>query len=149
MSFTLEAPASAEDWQAFHDIREAELFRARHRDVIYDRQHPDDFTPKNRPLLFKRDGRPIGTIRLDDLGNGKGAVRLVAITHAEQGKGYGRVMGKMCEDIARAGGMHVLYVNAAPEALGFYEKTGWQAYSWDPDELVSIAADCVQMRKVL
>ena len=149
MTYTLEAPASPDDWQAFHDIREAELFRARHRDVAYDRNHPDDFTPENRPLLFKRDRQPIGVVRLDDLGDGTGAVRLVAITHAEQGRGHGRAMAGMCDAIAREARLHTLYVNAVPQALGFYEKTGWERFAWDPDELVSIAADCVQMRKRL
>ncbi len=149
MTYTLEAPASPDDWQAFHDIREAELFRARHRDVTYDRNHPDDFTPENQPLLFKRDGQPIGVMRLDDLGDGTGAVRLVAITHAEQGRGHGRAMAALCDTIARGAGLHTLNVNAAPEALGFYEKTGWERFVWNPAELVSIAADCVQMRKRL
>jgi N-acetylglutamate synthase-like GNAT family acetyltransferase len=147
VSYTLEAPAGPEDWQAFHDIREAVLFRARHPGVVYDRNHPDDFTPANRPLLFKRDRRPIGTIRLDDFGNGTGAVRLVAIAKTEQGKGHGRIMDRMCVDLARRLGMHTLFVNAVPESVGFYEKTGWEIFSWNPDELVSIAACCVQMRK--
>ncbi len=149
MTSTLEAPASPDDWQTFHDIREAELFRARHRDVTYDRNHPNDFMPENRPLLFKRGGRPIGVMRLDDLGNGTGAVRLVAITSTEQGRGHGRVMAGMCDAIARRTGLHTLFVNAAPEAIGFYKKTGWERFVWNPAELVSIAADCVQMRKRL
>lgn len=149
MAYTLEVPASEADWQALHDIREAELFRARHHDVVYDRKHPDDFTPYNQPLLFKRDGRPIGTIRLDDFGDGTGAVRLVAITRSEQGKGHGRAMAEMCDAIARRLGMSMLYVNAAPEALAFYEHTGWERHAWNAQELVGIAATCVQMRKRL
>lgn len=149
MVYTLEAPAGENDWQAFHAIRETELFLARHYGVVYDRHHPHDFTPENRPLLFKRDDRPIGTIRLDDFGDGTGAVRLVAITRVEQKKGQGRIMAGMCDDLARRLGMHTLFVNAAMEALGFYEKTGWERFSWNPDELVSIAAQCVQMRKRL
>jgi len=149
VAYSLETPASPDDWQAFHDIREAELFRARHREVAYDRNHPDDFTSENRPLLFKQDGQPIGVMRLDDLGDGTGAVRLVAITCKEQGRGLGRTMAGMCDAIAREARLHTLYVNAAPEALGFYEKIGWERFVWDPTELVSIAADCVQMRKRL
>lgn len=149
MPYALEAPAGDIDWQAFHDIREAELFLARHRDVAYNRQHPDDFTPENRPLLFKRQGKPLGVVRLDDFGNQTGAVRLVAITRAEQGKGHGRVMARMCDDIARGLGMHTLFVNAAPEAIGFYEKIGWERFLWDPVELAGIAEKCVQMRKLL
>ena len=149
MVYSLEAPASPDDWQAFHDIREAELFRARHRDAAYDRNHPDDFTPENQPLLFKRDGQPIGVMRLDDFGDGTGAVRLVAITRNAQGRGHGRAMAALCDAVARESGLQTLYVNAAPEALGFYEKTGWERFVWNPAELVSIAADCVQMRKWL
>ncbi|MBU1176534.1 MAG: GNAT family N-acetyltransferase [Alphaproteobacteria bacterium] len=149
MPYRLEVPASQNDWQAFHDIRETELFLARHSDTAYDRNHVDDFVSCNHPLLFKRAGRAIGVVRLDKLGAGKGAVRLVAITAAEQGKGHGRVMADMCEGIARALGMHTLFVNAAPEAIGFYEKTGLERFDWDPSELVSIASQCVQMRKRL
>ena len=38
-------------------------------------------------------------------------------------------------------------VNAAPDAVGFYEKTGWHEESWDPEELVGIASNCIQMVK--
>ena len=93
--------------------------------------------------------RPIGTLRLDDLGDGTGAVRLVAITRSEQGKGHGRAMGEMCDAIARSLGMAMLLVNAAPEALAYYERTGWERHVWNPAELVGIAATCIQMRKRL
>ncbi len=149
MVYSLRAPASDEDWQAFHDIRETVLFVGRRSDSVYDRRHPDDIAPKNHPLLFSRDGEPIGTIRLDELGNNAGAVRLVAILPNEQRKGNGRVMAGMCDDTARALGLNMLFVNAAPEAIGFYEKTGWEHFSWNPAELVSIAKDCVQMRRRL
>ena len=131
----------------FHDIREAELFLARHRDVACDRNHPDDFKPENRPLLFKLDGRPVGVMRLDDLGDGTGVARLVAVARTEQRRGHGREMLRMCEAIALGLGLRTLYVNAAPEALDFYDKIGWERYRWNPAELVSIAADCIQMRK--
>ena len=149
MIYSLEAPASDADWQAFHDIRDAVLFKGRHRDVVYNRNHPDDFKPDNRPLLFKVDGQPLGVIRLDDFGDGTGAVRLVAITQSEQGNGHGRVMSEMCDALARELGMHTLYVNAAPEALGYYDKLGWERFIWDPAELIEIARDCEQMRKAL
>ena len=46
-------------------------------------------------------------------------------------------------------GLRELRVNAAPDAVGFYEGCGWQRNSWAPDELTGIAADCVQMTKPL
>ena len=106
-------------------------------------------TPANTPLLLKHDGRPVGTIRLDDLGDGTGVVRLVAVVQDVQGRGHGRAMSQLWDERARAKGLRTLYVNAAPEAVGFYEKMGWERHVWDAAELVGIAADCVQMRKRL
>jgi hypothetical protein len=40
-------------------------------------------------------------------------------------------------------------VNSAPEAVGYYEKMGWERFVWDSSELVGLAADCVQMVKRL
>lgn len=149
MGYTLEPPADSEDWRAFHDIREAVLFVGKGRVGVYDRAHPDDFALANQPLLLKLDGRPIGTMRLDDFGDGTGCVRLVAVAAAEQKRGHGRAMSALCDARARARGLHTLYVNAAPDAVGYYEKMSWVRHDWDPAELVSIAADCVQMRKLL
>jgi N-acetylglutamate synthase-like GNAT family acetyltransferase len=149
MSHALSPPATDADWQAFHDIRDDVLFRGRHRTVGYDRNHPDDHNPANEPLLLKAGGRPVGVVRLDDRGDGTGVVRLVAVVKDTQGSGHGRVMSELWDERARSRGFHTLYVNAAPEAVGYYDKMGWERFVWDPDELVSIAADCIQMRKRL
>lgn len=149
MAYALERPACGEDWQAFHDIREQVLWSSRGRSG-YNRQHADDYAvPDNHPMLLKLQGRPIGTVRLDDFGDGTGCVRLVAIIAEEQGKGHGRIMSELLEAKARDRGIGTLFVNAAPEAVAFYERTGWSRYEWDRAELVGIAADCVQMRKLL
>ena len=149
MGYTLEPPKGDGEWRAFHAIREAVLFIGRGRIGIYDRNHPDDAAPQNQCLLLKLDGRPIGTVRLDDFGDGSGCVRLVAITEPEQGRGHGRVLSALCEARMRALGVHTLTVNAAPEAVGFYEKTGWRRRVWDPAELAGFSKDCVQMTKAL
>ena len=149
MTATLEPPASDADWQAFHHIREAVLWTARGKSG-YERRHSDDYdVPRNHPLLLKVDGRPVGTMRLDDFGNGTGCVRLVAIAASEQGRGHGRSLSRLWEDAARGLGLQTLYINAAPEALGFYEKLGWERHVWDEEELAGIASDCIQMRKQL
>jgi hypothetical protein len=46
-------------------------------------------------------------------------------------------------------GINTLLVNAAPEAVGYYQKLGWEAYIWDEPELSGIAAGATQMRKSL
>lgn len=147
MGYELIEVKEPADWQVFHAIRRRELFEARGRFGIYSETHPDDHAPHAHPYLLKLDGMPIGTTRLDVRNDGTAIVRLVAITAAEQGKGHGRVMGQLVEERARAFGSTTLYVNAADTAVGFYRQTGWTEFAWDPNELVNIAANAVQMTK--
>jgi GNAT superfamily N-acetyltransferase len=149
MQYELVKVAKPQDWADFHAIRRTELFEAKGRFGIYNDRHPHDLADWAHPFLLKADGKPLGTTRLDNFGDGRGAVRLVAVTAAEQGRGHGRVMEAMVCERARSLGMHTLLVNAAADALGFYEKTGWERFDWDPSELVNIAVSCIQMRKLL
>lgn len=149
MRYTLEPPATEADWQAFHDIREAVLWTARGK-TGYSRRHADDYdVPQNQPLLLKLDGQPIGVMRFDDLGDGTGCIRLVAIAAAEQGRGHGRVLAGLWDDLARGRGIHLLVVNAAIEAVGFYERLGWEHHEWDRAEHEAAAGSSTQMRKRL
>jgi GNAT superfamily N-acetyltransferase len=85
-------------------------------------------------------------VRLDDRGEA-GIVRLVGIMTAEQRRGHGRALDALISDEARRRGIRQLALNAAPDAVGFYEKTGWRRTVWDADELAGMAQGCVQMVK--
>ena len=135
-------------WKAYHDIRRKVLWENRGK-LDYNDRHADEYLPENHPLLLLLNNNPIGTTRLDDLNDGCGVVRLVAITDDFQRSGHGRQLSSLVEKYARGLGIKTLYVNAAPEALGFYEKLGWKYYEWDAEELSGIAEDCRQMRKIL
>jgi N-acetylglutamate synthase-like GNAT family acetyltransferase len=76
-------------------------------------------------------------------------VRLVAIATDVQRRGHGRVLSALVENYARSLGLRILLVNAAPEAVGYYEKMGWRAHSWDEAELTGIAAGSKQMIKAI
>lgn len=147
-AFTLNEPATADDWAAYHAIRRAELFPAG-SGVVYDSEHPDERTPGRRPLLLRDAcGVAAGTARLDDGPEAEsGVLRLVAVVRSRQGSGLGRILAALVERRAVALGMRSLYVNAAPEAVGFYRKLGFQPYAFDPAELTGIAENCIQMRK--
>lgn len=149
MSYSLVEVTDPLDWQDYHAIRRQELFEAKGRHGIYDPNRPDERLPDMHPFLLKLEGKPLGTTRLDIRSDGTCVFRLVAITAAEQGKGHGRVLGAMVEDRARDFGARIALVNAAPTAVGYYEATGWHRHVWDAAELVSIASDCIQMRKLL
>lgn len=147
MTYELARVETPEQWSALHAIRRAVLFEVLLPDVAYDENHPDDRAPGNQPFLLKADGRTVGVVRLDDRGDGTGVVRLVAVVGDEQGRGHGRALDRLVGDLARSRGMTTLFVNAAPEAIGYYEKTGWTRHVWDRAELEGMATDCVQMRK--
>lgn len=149
MGYQLVEVSTPEDWAAYHDIRRLELFEARGRFGIYDPNYPDEYSPDKHHYLLKLDGRPLGTTRLDIRDDGSAVFRLVAITAPEQGNGHGRVLSEMVQQQAEAFGARTLVVNAAKTALGYYEKTGWHRHIWDAEELVGMAADCIQMRKML
>ena len=74
-------------------------------------------------------------------------IRLVAIDLPYQGEGNGMLLDELITQKAWGLGVKQLRVNAAPTAVGFYEKAGYRHEEWDGQELVGIAADCVQMVK--
>ena len=148
MHYELRPVRSAEDWRILHQIRRDVLFAPDRHAVLYDENHPDDRSAQNIPFLLVFDGRPIGTTRLDLRGK-VAVVRLVAIIRDEQGKGHGRKLGALLEAVARRRGVTHLRVNAAPDAVGYCQKTGWWRADWDGRELVGIAEDAVQMTKEL
>ncbi|KQU99134.1 GNAT family N-acetyltransferase [Devosia sp. Root105] len=147
MTYELRELASPEDWEAMHRIRLEVLFTAeRHPGLVYDRAHPHDTEPTHSKFVLMHDGVPIGTTRLDPRGEG-GIVRLVAIVPPLQRQGHGSVLETLLIDYARARGMKRLWLNAARDAVGFYEKLGWTAEVWDEVELATFAHNCVQMTK--
>jgi N-acetylglutamate synthase-like GNAT family acetyltransferase len=149
MSYELAAVTRPEDWQAYHSIRRVELFEARGRIGVYDPDHADERAPNHFPLLLKWNGRGIATTRLDVRESGLAIVRLVAVVETEQRKGHGRALAARTEAFARERGVTRLLVNAAADAVGFYERIGFVRESWDAAELVGWNADSVQMAKTL
>jgi GNAT superfamily N-acetyltransferase len=150
MALELRPVQTDEEWAAMHDIRRATLFAPGRSkvDVVYDDNHPDDRAEGHVPHLLMLDEEPIGMARLDLKGD-IAIVRLVAIVAARRRQGFGELMDKMLTEKAWELGVRQLRVNAAPDAVGFYEKTGWRREVWDKEELVGIASTCVQMVKDL
>lgn len=148
MTLELRAVKTDEEWAALHDIRRRVLFApGRHAtEIAYDPDHPDDRAAENVPHILMLDDTPIGVARIDLKGD-RAVVRLVAIVPEHQRNGFGTLMDTMLTEKAWELGVRQLRVNAAPGAVGFYEKTGWRRESWDPDELTGIADTCVQMTK--
>ncbi len=102
MSYELVDVTSESDWRDYHALRREILWEAKGR-YDYDDKRAGEYLAANHPLLLKSDGRSIGTVRLDDLNNGAGVVRLVAIASDMQRQGHGRMLAAMVESRARLG----------------------------------------------
>jgi GNAT superfamily N-acetyltransferase len=146
--YELKRVEAAEDWRELHAIRRAVLFPPGRHQFEYNEHHPDDRAEGNVPYLLLLEGAPIGVVRLDQRGS-LGVVRLVAIRSERQREGHGRMLSDLIDGEALRLGITELRVNAAADAVGYYEKTGWAQGSWDPTELTGVAENCVQMTKLL
>jgi N-acetylglutamate synthase-like GNAT family acetyltransferase len=146
MKYALIRITDAADWQVYHAIRRSSLWEERGLDG-YDDARPQEHFTHHHALLLKLDEEGIGTTRLDDLRDGTGIVRLVAITAPLRRLGHGRVLVTMVEDYARKIELGRLYVSAASDAEGFYTATGWTRLTTEAPELLGYAESCAQMTK--
>ncbi|MUO79987.1 GNAT family N-acetyltransferase [Agrobacterium vitis] len=117
--------SSQPEWEAYHQIRRHVLFDLRGLSG-YDEHHPDDRKPEHLPLIFVDGDEFVGAVRLDLTGNGNGVVRTVAIVAERQRQGIGRAMMTDVERLAMAQEAFRLEAHAAPDAVGFYHKIGWE-----------------------
>ena len=131
MTIELLQVKEVEEWRAYHAIRRLVLFEGRGLEG-YDENHPDEHKPGHIPLLFRKDGAAIGTVRLDLLNGTTGIVRLVAIMPSYQRQGLGRILMTEVEEISAKRGLKRLEVHAAPDAVAFYQKLDWVMV--DPDQ---------------
>jgi len=141
MPYELRAPDTPDEWSAYHQIRRSELFDRRGRGDQYNDHHPDESAPGNFPLLLFRDAVPVGTIRIDT-GQPLVLFRMVTVRHDAQGTGAGREMLRRAEAFARAHGGERVALYSAADAVGFYERCG---YDRTPD--LKPIGDTVPMAK--
>ena len=124
----LVSPETDDDWAEYHAIRERILFINRGRIGIYQNDHPDEYLENNHPKIYKLDGNTIGVVRID-MEEQEAGFRLVAILEEYQGKGYGSKLMRSAEIFALENSLteelECLSLNAAQEAIGFYEKLGY------------------------
>ncbi|MFH8292097.1 GNAT family N-acetyltransferase [Streptomyces sp. NPDC018059] len=88
-------------------------------------------------LAVREDGVPLGTGRLltgaaaaaKNSGDATvGALGRLAVTRAARGLGVGAALVGAIEDAARARGLTAVDLHAQTQALGFYERLGYEAY---------------------
>jgi len=141
--YQLRRPDNDDEWRAFHDIRRKVLFENRGKVDAYLENHPDDSKAGNHPLVLIYKGDVIGVIRIDISAN-VAWLRRVAIREDLQRVGHGRVLLRLVEAFAKAEGCIEVRSNAAVEAVGFYERCGYER-----DLSVSAPVNSVRVGKSL
>src|SRR5262245_21583050 len=143
MGDDFRAPATDDEWRAYHEIRREVLFERRGRGAAYDANRPDEHLPNHHPHIFWHDGEPAGVIRVDVTGE-VAIFRRVAIKEALQRRGLGRRMLECAEGFAIAEGATCVESHVAIDAVGFYERCGFRCV-----ETPRASAESVLMTKRL
>jgi GNAT superfamily N-acetyltransferase len=99
-------------------------------------EHRRAYHPIRRKVLWEARGRT-------------GVIRLVAIREDCQRQGHGRHLSRLNDAYTRDLGLRVLYLSAAPRAIGYDAKKDWHPHEWNPQELAGIAEGHLQVRKIL
>lgn len=116
---------SEDQWTSYHDIRRRILFEARGRCGVYDDQHPDEFSPDNHPKILVLNNTVLGVIRID-CRDQNAILRRMAVDTPYQGKGYGYKLMTLSERFIYYRGLYEVLSYVAREAVGFYEKCGFE-----------------------
>jgi N-acetylglutamate synthase-like GNAT family acetyltransferase len=146
--YELKKLVTDEDWKNYHAIRRVALFEEKGRYGVYQEDHPDEHKPENFPCLLLASKQAVGTVRIDLWDENNAVVRLIAVPKEERNKGHGRNILAMVEKFVKEHGCKRLLLNAAPEAVNFYERAGFKAEIWDEAELKQmIVENCTQMVK--
>jgi GNAT superfamily N-acetyltransferase len=120
----LRAPATDEDWLAYHTLRRRVLFELRGNGAAYDATHPDEHRLGNYPFLLWDGDVAIGVIRIDVDGR-RATFRRVAIREDWQRRGYGRRLLEAAEQFARQQRCTHIESYADSGAIQFYERCGF------------------------
>lgn len=133
----LRAPATDEEWRALHDLRRKILFENRGKFETYIENHPDDFKAGHHPLILLYRGDVIGVVRVD-VSEEVAWFRRIAIREDLQRRGHGRILLELAEAFAKAEGCDEVRSNAATDAVGFYERCGYERDPSSPSPVNSV-----------
>lgn len=97
-------------------------------------------------FAYYNDGEILGTVGLEDLGNGKAQLRQMAVHDKTQGQGVGRKIVEALEEHCREAGFKEIHLDSRYNARGFYEKLGYTEYGEIYDK---IGLKHIDMKKVL
>ena len=126
-------------WRSYHEIARKSLFKTDEHNYYESLEMLRSYYERMTPLLLSFNGESVGTVAIFDLGDGKAALRMVAIDTDQQGRGHERALGTLAAEFAKSRGVRQLCVNADIDVVGYYAALGFSAAKWSPSEQESIA----------
>jgi len=119
----LSQPETAEEFAQYYELR----WRILRKPWEQPRGSEQDMEEADSYHLMARDGQQvIGVARLQFPSADTAQLRYMAVADDWQKKGVGREIVKHMEGIARQQGARHLFLHARDNALGFYQKLGYE-----------------------
>ena len=123
MKYQVTTPVSAEDWQAYYQLR-YQVLRQPWGQAPGSEQ--DDLEAQSAHRMIKDpDGNVLAVGRLHHLPDGWCQVRYMAVAESARGKGLGALVLRALEQQGLAWGCAQLTLNARENAFQFYHKLGY------------------------
>lgn len=140
----LSQPETAEEFAQYYELR----WRILRKPWGQARGSEQDMQEAGSYHLMARDEQQvIGVARLQFPTDETAQLRYMAVADAWQGKGVGREIVNHMERIARQQGAHHLFLHARDNALGFYQKLGYEIV--EPSYLLFASIQHYKMQKNL
>lgn len=140
----LNQPETAEEFAQYYELR----WRILRKPWNQPRGSEQDMEEASSYHLMARDGQHvIGVARLQFPTDDAAQLRYMAVDDAWQGKGVGRKIVSHMEEVARQQGAHHLFLHARDNALGFYQKLGYEIV--EPSYLLFASIQHYKMQKSL
>lgn len=133
MNYTIHAPKTAAECEAYHNIRMTQIHNRYCPDLIYDYDDPEEKQTNSFPHVLTRAGlsEVLGVIRIDLLPHNEAAFRWIAINPAYVGQGLGGIMIKLAEEFVQSHKKAVIRIPATHQSLGFAKHLGYVQEPWD------------------
>ncbi len=140
----LSQPETAEEFAQYYELR----WRILRKPWGQARGSEQDMEEASGYHLMARDGQQtIGVARLQFPGDDAAQLRYMAVANDWQKKGVGREIVQHMEGVARQQGARHLFLHARDNALGFYQKLGYEIV--EPSYLLFGSIQHYKMQKIL
>ena len=119
----LYQPKTEKDFQQYYHLRWRILRKPWGQEEDSDRDSNDE---NYYHIMAVINGNTVGVARLEFPDNGFAQLRYMAVDDVYQGYGIGRKIVDHMEQYSKENNVHELFLNARENAVGFYEKLGYQ-----------------------